>query len=477
MEEATVFYSWQSDLPGKTNRSLIQDALEGAVGALAAQGTLSIVPVLDRDTQGIPGSPDIGQAIFSKIATAAALVCDVSLINGTDGATRPTPNPNVLIELGYALKALGWERVVLVFNTAFGRIEDLPFDLRQKRALTYNSAEADSERAPPRGELRNKLTAALSLILAHHVQANAAPSRALAATQALATKDAGAAAAVADFMEEVAARISAAAPAPPQDRPLEDLVFDAISNSVGLAEEFAQVASDIARHNNSEAALKMFHGFGPILQLYDRPPRTGGSFFTAIFDPAKFLGYEFFTTLVGMLLKHDRMEVLGAMLSERLTMDTDEGYATAVFPVLSAGVPSLRRYFQVRGTNFTSPQAELLKERHGVNGRLGEVCPWRLFIEADFLLYLKSSFEFEGWPGVWTPWCYPYLVRAGTPRWLARAESRRRLTELCSVFGGVSQDEFRKLYTKHAGKAGMLLPDYAGFPPSLPPADRLGSTT
>jgi hypothetical protein len=35
----------------------------------------------------------------------------------------------VLIGLAYALDALGERRVVLVFNTAYGKLEQLPFDL------------------------------------------------------------------------------------------------------------------------------------------------------------------------------------------------------------------------------------------------------------------------------------------------------------------------------------------------------------
>lgn len=51
-------------------------------------------------------------------------MADVSITGR--GEKRPTPNPNVLIELGYAFKALGHERVILVFNRAFGKIEELP---------------------------------------------------------------------------------------------------------------------------------------------------------------------------------------------------------------------------------------------------------------------------------------------------------------------------------------------------------------
>ena len=44
-----------------------------------------------------------------------------------------------MLELGYAAAILAWERVILVFNEKYGRPDDLPFDLRQHRLITYNS--------------------------------------------------------------------------------------------------------------------------------------------------------------------------------------------------------------------------------------------------------------------------------------------------------------------------------------------------
>jgi hypothetical protein len=40
------------------------------------------------------------------------VVADVTIVGRGNG--RPTPNPNVLIELGYALKSLGARRLILV---------------------------------------------------------------------------------------------------------------------------------------------------------------------------------------------------------------------------------------------------------------------------------------------------------------------------------------------------------------------------
>ena len=49
------------------------------------------------------------------------------------------PNPNVLIELGYAIKTLGWSKIICLFNSQTGKIEDLPFDINHNRVTAYTS--------------------------------------------------------------------------------------------------------------------------------------------------------------------------------------------------------------------------------------------------------------------------------------------------------------------------------------------------
>ncbi|MBI3910253.1 MAG: pentapeptide repeat-containing protein [Armatimonadetes bacterium] len=162
-----VFYSWQSDLPNATNRGFIQTALEAATKAIRDDESIQVEPVVDRDTAGVPGSPDISSTILGKIDQAQVFVCDVSIINQeTKEETRLTPNPNVLIELGYALKALGQQRIIMVMNTASGTPAQLPFDLQLKRVLTYNAPPEASERAPERKNLQRALEAGLRAILA-----------------------------------------------------------------------------------------------------------------------------------------------------------------------------------------------------------------------------------------------------------------------------------------------------------------------
>jgi hypothetical protein len=87
-------------------------------------------------------------------------VADVSLIGGRRRG-RPTPNPNVLIELGYALHSLGDGLVVLVFNTAYGRLDQLPFDLKMRRVIPHSMPELSTDRAAERKALEGRLDHAI----------------------------------------------------------------------------------------------------------------------------------------------------------------------------------------------------------------------------------------------------------------------------------------------------------------------------
>lgn len=140
----TVFYAWQSDLPNRQNRSFIERCLERAIEKINATVPPEKHLILDKDTQGVAGMPIVSEVIFAKIQSCAVFVGDLSFVTMA-GEKRPSPNPNVLIELGYALASLGDRRIVALFNSAFGDTYDLPFDLRNRRfPLAYSVKESDS---------------------------------------------------------------------------------------------------------------------------------------------------------------------------------------------------------------------------------------------------------------------------------------------------------------------------------------------
>ena len=139
-----IFYSWQSDLPEENNKAFIGSCLRKALSKIKEDKNFSLEYVIDRATSKRIGTVDIAQTIFNKINNAKLFVADVSIINHRSRKYRKTPNPNVLIELGYAVRTIGWANVICVFNTKYGHPEDLPFDIRNRRLLLYNSEDDKS---------------------------------------------------------------------------------------------------------------------------------------------------------------------------------------------------------------------------------------------------------------------------------------------------------------------------------------------
>lgn len=142
-----IFYSWQSDIEEKYNRNFIKDCLEKAIKLLSQELNIEDALRLDHDTKDVHGSPDIVATILRKIEKCDIFIGDVTFISKSINKNKSIPNPNVMIELGYAIKALGDDRVINVMNTAFGKPKNnLPFDLAHKRwPIQYEISPGDSE--------------------------------------------------------------------------------------------------------------------------------------------------------------------------------------------------------------------------------------------------------------------------------------------------------------------------------------------
>jgi predicted transcriptional regulator len=154
----SIFYSWQSDSNQKENRFLIKDTLEEAVRTLSQGFTI------DEATREIPGHAPIFDSIMRKIRTAALFVADLTLV-GQYSETKGTPNPNVLIEYGYALAVMGDLKIIPIMNISAGRPDALPFDLRHRSVRVQYQLEpnADGEKRKNEGKrltemLRREIT-------------------------------------------------------------------------------------------------------------------------------------------------------------------------------------------------------------------------------------------------------------------------------------------------------------------------------
>lgn len=161
-----IFWSWQSDTHQPYGRYFVRDVIaelcadlsSGVAYEEAARPEDNLegdqVVEIDHDTLGVGGSPPISETILRKIKEAAVFVADVTPICITSSGKR-VPNPNVMIELGYALSVLGNERIVLVMNSADGAaLEYLPFDLRHWRAPAQYSLAKDTNKTNVREQAK-----------------------------------------------------------------------------------------------------------------------------------------------------------------------------------------------------------------------------------------------------------------------------------------------------------------------------------
>lgn len=163
----TVFYSWQSDTDQKVNRYYLRECIKFAIVNLKDKHPL----VYDESTEGVSGTPNIPASIFSKIEESSVAIFDVTCIKKLK-TKKGTINPNVAIELGYAAHSIGWNRIILIINSAFGDTDRLPFHLKQNRfPLIYNYPSG----APKQDQkkLGRKLSDYISDALAHEHRAMA----------------------------------------------------------------------------------------------------------------------------------------------------------------------------------------------------------------------------------------------------------------------------------------------------------------
>lgn len=140
MGKFTIFYSWQSDLPANKTKNFIRECIDEAISL--AEESEAIEAERDEATKGVTGSPNIVTTLFSKIDECDLFIADLSLCyTENQKQEKKSPNPNVMLELGYAVKTLGWDRIVCLCNTDYGK--NYPFDVAHNRITDFSLTGAN----------------------------------------------------------------------------------------------------------------------------------------------------------------------------------------------------------------------------------------------------------------------------------------------------------------------------------------------
>jgi hypothetical protein len=159
MRRIVAFYAWQSDRPAKINKDFIRKALDSAADRISADSSLGVELKIDSDTQGVPGTPPVTATILDKIDRCDLFIPDVTFVASTEDG-KLVPNPSVMTEYGYALRAKTTAVMMPIMNTAFGLPEELPFDMGHLRyPIQYHveTGVSDGQRRADRDALSRKI--------------------------------------------------------------------------------------------------------------------------------------------------------------------------------------------------------------------------------------------------------------------------------------------------------------------------------
>lgn len=176
MAQFKIFFSWQSDHDKKTSHHFILDSLRIAA-KLANKSDAEVLLregnnwefEVDHDTKGEVGFVDIFDSIKNKIDKSDHFVADLTPVGRTK-AEKALPNPNVMIELGYALRTKSHEQITVVANKEhFSGPQDLPFNIKGRRSpITYdlkafaNTEEIKKERIALAKNLKRDFSSPIS---------------------------------------------------------------------------------------------------------------------------------------------------------------------------------------------------------------------------------------------------------------------------------------------------------------------------
>jgi hypothetical protein len=167
VRQFTVFFAWQSDTLQRNNRFLIRMALEEAAERISNDAAIRTNVRIDSDTEGVLGQPPVTETILRKIESCDVFAPDFTFVATTEGR-KLVPNPNVMLEYGYALRARGYEVMMPVMNTAHGPPEKLPFDmghLRHPMQYRLDPTATKAERREAWRDLSDKFENVLRLMI------------------------------------------------------------------------------------------------------------------------------------------------------------------------------------------------------------------------------------------------------------------------------------------------------------------------
>lgn len=253
----------------------------------------------------------------------------------------------------------------------------------------------------------------------------------------------------------------------PEKGEYDDLIIEAIEAFLPYKNEFLQILFNLGQYglneNNTSAIHKFFENTIPYLDTKEDII----SYTDWDFDVFKFIIHELFLNTIGVLLKYEKFDSVGVLLSQKYYVSNKALYGEVLntFSILRSHLKSLE-YRNLRlKTQRLSLRADLLKKRTENSG-----LDFRYIMQADFILFIHTELNEKGDSSFrWYPETLLYISRSYNAfEIFARAQSKRYFDKMKCILNIQTVDEINELLIEFKeGKRHIPRWDFNSFNPSL----------
>jgi len=184
----------------------------------------------------------------------------------------------------------------------------------------------------------------------------------------------------------------------PDKKEYDELIFEMIDSFKPYKNEFLQVIFNFSQYGINENINSSLHRFFESLIHYLSNSENNRVYTDWDFDVYKFIIRELFLNTIAILLKYEKFESVGYLLSHKYYLNNNLGYGETLtsFTIFENHLNSFDYRIQRLSLRRLSLRADLLKERSENSG-----IDFRYIMQADFTLFINT--ELNNKFGRWWP--------------------------------------------------------------------------
>jgi len=242
---------------------------------------------------------------------------------------------------------------------------------------------------------------------------------------------------------------------------VDEAVYQAIARSAPVVAAFASLADIIAVTRSSSSAKALYASFSYILDRYNPPRSFRGVDMPSRRDYWRFLGHELFVVMFSSLIREESWNVIADLLSSGIVVqNAGAGLPDAPsFEYVSEYLQSMAHRNARLQLRSLCLHADILKARHS-EGELAQTVPMHRFIEADYLLCLRSILDSRTSidRSLWRPWSAYHMASTDTPAFLLHGRYRQYVNGLMSALGAENVELLREAIAESRQYIQRLFP-------------------